>query len=765
MNCASSVTSSLATIVSFSSSDLRESTRVIVRSLALPILSHLLAKGPVDRIRFGLLLRDFRVMAERIDAWTTSDNREQTHVKYYLDLMMCKVFESPTPPPRPATLTEREALFAGFVRKYVMRAVARRDATLIYSLQKGSKQSWPAMGSEKQLASLLAHRADWTSTRTSSPAVLASIAEVSRSVFTRRRMGDPTKFLPTGSACLQAPRNKGGALSLTTELQQVTSGPMGRLPSLVHAMNAWRDENFHRLKRQLEVRVATTPETVCQVKVVSLPEPAKFRTITVGDGEMNSVLQPVQGQMIEAWKRDELSTMGLDSDEAWEDRINLIDSSFPRHYEWCSLDMTGATDKVHKDATFAGLHGVDHSPWIGLIRFSFGRFKVVYPKRALDGTKLSIPDGYTDNGQPMGHPLSFPILCVINKGVLRHICRLWVGSPGVDDWERAWRRLYAKRILRLSLINGDDLLFKSDREFYLILQAVWPQVGFIESVGKSYVSSNMCSINSRIFVRKAGRMVQVSYLNQRLIYGTNIKDGTSLNAQPTHVANSLNRMCKFVPWATNTLPLAFQRWPWARELGFTPNWYLPVHLGGYGLDPSLAPDTARVDRLQRLVAAVFINKPQLALARISISQKRTSAFRLTDRRLKRATCQWRLVKATDERHSHEQFLEFSDDPWQQLLCQASRMGHAGVDTIEKTIMFKVRRHLHRWKPMTDAGILDWWDISFVSTPGPIAPRLTAISWDRPEKTLNLLCVSPTCSSTSTRDVVQERRQVTRQGRA
>jgi hypothetical protein len=244
----------------------------------------------------------------------------------------------------------------------------------------------------------------------------------------------------------------------------------------------------------------------------------------------------------------------------------------------------------------------------------------------------------------------------------------------------------------------------------------------------------MCSINSRIFVRKGGRMVQVSYLNQRLIYGTNIKDGTSLNAQPTHVAKSLNRMCKLVPWAKNTLPLAFQRWPWARELGFTPNWYLPVHLGGYGLDRSLAPETTRIDRLQRLVAAVFINKPQLALARLSLSEKRSSAFRLTDRRLKRATCQWRLVKATDRRESHEQFLEFSNDPWQQLLCQASRMGHAGVETIEKTILFKVRRHLHRWKPMSDEGISDWWDISFVAAPGPIAPKLAAIRWDRPEKT-------------------------------
>jgi hypothetical protein len=234
----------------------------------------------------------------------------------------------------------------------------------------------------------------------------------------------------------------------------------------------------------LEIRVATTPETVCEVKVVSLPEPAKFRTITVGDGEMNASLQPVQGQMIEAWKCDDLSTMGLDSDEAWDDKINFIDSCLPRHYEWCSLDMTGATDKVHKDATFAALHGVDHSPWIGLIRFSFGSFRVIYPKRALDGTPLSIPDGRTNNGQPMGHPLSFPLLCAINKGVLRRVCQIWTGSPGVDNLERDLRRLTARQIMRLSLINGDDLLFKSDREFYQILQAIWPLVGFVESVGK-----------------------------------------------------------------------------------------------------------------------------------------------------------------------------------------------------------------------------------------------------------------------------------------
>lgn len=45
---------------------------------------------------------------------------------------------------------------------------------------------------------------------------------------------------------------------------------------------------------------------------------------------------------------------------------------------------------------------------------------------------------------------------------------------------------------------------------------------------------------------------------------------------------------------------------WQGRQGFTPNWFLPVHLGGYGLDIKYADDSFKITTEQAKVAADFV---------------------------------------------------------------------------------------------------------------------------------------------------------------
>lgn len=73
------------------------------------------------------------------------------------------------------------------------------------------------------------------------------------------------------------------------------------------------------------------------------------------------------------------------------------------------------------------------------------------------------------------------------------------------------------------------------------------------------------------------------------------------------------------PWASSCLPLSMERFDARTDTfkWFKPNWYLPVHLGGYGIDPRWSDGSLRITRNQRILAAMFVHNPDLALFRIT----------------------------------------------------------------------------------------------------------------------------------------------------
>jgi len=132
------------------------------------------------------------------------------------------------------------------------------------------------------------------------------------------------------------------------------------------------------------------------------------------------------------------------------------------------------------------------------------------------------------NGQLMGSVLSFPILCIANLACY---------------WKALEDRLTYERKIAVSelpvLVNGDDILFRSDKKLYMIWKKQVDRVGFKLSVGKNYFSRKYCMVNSQMRVVQhdpSGNIRgyrDVSFLNIGLLTGQAKVTGRSSDTPKT----------------------------------------------------------------------------------------------------------------------------------------------------------------------------------------------------------------------------------------
>jgi len=276
---------------------------------------------------------------------------------------------------------------------------------------------------------------------------------------------------------------------------------------------------------------------------------------------------------------------------------------------------------------------------------------------------------------------------------------------------------------KMVIVNGDDMAFKCPRDFNPFFDAVAAEAGFRLSVGKDYLSEHTVLINSQIFTRKNGLMTRMGYLNQRLLTGVNIKSGDS-QATPIGISRDLNKMFSMIG-DSSFLPMAMRRFPKFENERFSPNWFLPVHLGGCGIDLNFMPDSCRLTRNQRIVAHKMVENPT-TLYYVSGGPK------VPTKVARHALPAARPVFGPYVPNECES--DSLDSPWLERLALFTRMDWAGC-TAQQNYTAEVRmREIVLWRPKmngkrrkiapyTMEDILLRWFVRHFSYPGPLCPPL------------------------------------------
>jgi hypothetical protein len=434
--------------------------------------------------------------------------------------------------------------------------------------------------------------------------------------------------------------------SLGPEFQdgQVASGVLPEVPSAL-----FRDEIVPLLSS----------------RVVAIPEPSKFRILAIGNSCFNVALQPIQGMTLNWWKKSGWSTMRT---EDLKGRVERLWKPYPE-LGLLSIDYKSSTDLMKKSTVLETYHLLEQMARIngrhdvaagvlvtlqslraGTIRYPSGeydpellkkqkndpRMKVAknHQEREAIRRDLEIPKYYLGahiDSCPMGGLPSFFALCVVNEALFfqtvaeiqKELAPLrprdplpWkvvpvVGRPALSGWTvKKYRRLM-KHILRTNIVNGDDALVVCDEYF----REKWSRnaiaAGLHPSPGKNYHCTDFAMINSQYYEIVGDRVIRRPYLNQAIL--REVIPSAELGRVGSQILSGL-------PWFSCCVPALMLRTlidPDLEPETFSEqaqenrlNWYLPLLLGGLGIERKFAPKDSKVTRDQRRLAAYLLLNPE-----------------------------------------------------------------------------------------------------------------------------------------------------------
>jgi len=257
----------------------------------------------------------------------------------------------------------------------------------------------------------------------------------------------------------------------------------------------------------------------CSAFVAGILEPLKCRLITKGSGVVYwaaSSLQRALWERLQDHRCFRLTGRPMDMSDLHEvDRLTRrLGLDFR---SWVSGDYSAATDGLSQqinrlcleEAILASGLSEDEAK---VARAVLGNHRIFYPKEYWN----DLPQGGEidqTNGQLMGSVLSFPVLCAIN------VAAYWLALE-----EHLGRAVELKDLP--VLVNGDDICFKADEEFYPIWKRWTALAGFTLSPGKNYLSRSFVTINSEGYVAREGTpssaggcsLQKVDFLNTGLLY-------------------------------------------------------------------------------------------------------------------------------------------------------------------------------------------------------------------------------------------------------
>lgn len=469
------------------------------------------------------------------------------------------------------------AVFSGFLRKLLLTRAIRmynpgksgRDAASFMRSIYESKRCWNEMSSELELDSMKKHKALLTSEKSISQPAKNWIERATDVVIPPGTKYFERPCVPTWSASFETSRSEGGNHSAV-----LGEGKVFDLNDLGQVKKYSDDLEYRLFCRAMEESN--------DVKYQAIPEPGKYRVITVGREAIYSSMRSFQGFLINMWKSCSLGTM---TDHVMDQILRLCDEKGEIYF---SGDYDSATDALSMEATSACLERILKN--IGQCNTLMGAMA----RKCLGAAYIHYPDGSVvlqTRGQLMGNPLSFTLLCIINLSTFMRTFTI----TGRHD----------PRLKRV-LINGDDILFKGQKHDGNRWREAADDVGLIVNEAKTYESSRWALINS-IFVDMVNKK-KIEYIPLSVTLGHNIKRGeiTRTLGQAPAIWDLIERcpnersrdMCRRIYLRTidRLCP----------HLGsFVPNFFVHKDLGGVGIPPPVGWKFG-ISKLQRKVATFFL---------------------------------------------------------------------------------------------------------------------------------------------------------------
>lgn len=309
---------------------------------------------------------------------------------------------------------------------------------------------------------------------------------------------------------------------------------------------------------------------------VFLLEPLKVRTITKGPSFPYWVLKPFQKFL---WSRlkdhPTFKLIGMPiSEEIMEHIGELEEGQF-----YVSGDYSAATDNMKawlsKYIMSSICKRIGAPQWLTDLAIKALAQHILKYVDKVDG-KTTVKFVNQENGQLMGSPVSFPILCLANAA----ICSIPL---------RSQKNIRKVRLASLPiLINGDDCGMRYTPRQYSYWKSLAAQAGLSPSVGKCYFRKEMIQLNSELFARMNGKFVRIPYLNFSLCQNRVAKGGALRSFGD--FGSACREFCRLGgarnPMAIDKLVSIYIRRmaPYLRsEVPDQAAWGLPSYLGGLGL--------------------------------------------------------------------------------------------------------------------------------------------------------------------------------------
>ncbi len=625
----------------------RQRFKQVVRSLAIPIsMIYSSRKDPRGR---GQVLQSFVNSVERLATRDLENDKAFEAIKFdsarLFQIAVGDVdsetghVELPAPDGGEAS---NFRVFHGFLGLLIKRWLARArsgelKARRFFASYLLSKGGWPVLGPKKRFDTVKDHQSYLSRVPEAVPEMLIEeIRKTCKKVLRNTSLGG---ISPSLNASFASSRKQGGAMGdvqrqcslkdMATEVESRLDGASeAGFPLSLREFNwtvygvdkLWFDSVCARVhdeklrKENYHCGEHIAYDSRWRVRAQVIDEAGKFRIITAGDGVHYTWLQPLQKSLLSNWKSTRYSTMSA----GWEDVV--AGWKIPSGWVWNSGDYKAATDQLNSNSTLAAMRAIieiykleddfDHGLVGTIVEYTKkdrtlkqkkvelrcstryqGKNPRIYEKMTTEVEELEA-EILQLNGQLMGHPLSFPILCIINLSGLMFALNEGVRRNLINRDEK-------KLILSMTKINGDDILFPCPKSMCRVWEESASSLGLKLSVGKSYASEDFAMVNNVMFNMRSG--VRIGYLNQKLILNHNVKkDEASIS--PMEIGHGFSNMFRHCPESVEFLVDCVKNRKDKSLMGFEPNFFIPCEFGGFGVDLAFCDRSPAASMDQRFVA-------------------------------------------------------------------------------------------------------------------------------------------------------------------